>query len=271
MPYARNEDVEIFFKDEGNGRAALMIHGHTFDQRIWDGIAPRLCQSGFRVIRPDLRGHGRSTRPDRGYHWSHHAADMAAVLDAARVDRFAVVGYSLGGGVALELALTEPQRVKSLALLSPVLPDRPHEEAFFANLREVARVVRSEGVAAAMLGPWLDGPLWSGSLIDRELRAQVEAIVQDFPGAEYLATERDHVEREWSLPDRLGEIGVPTMVLVGGNEMAGFRDFAEEIAAGVPNARLDVLSDLGHVHLLQSPDLVAGKIVEHLSDRGARG
>jgi pimeloyl-ACP methyl ester carboxylesterase len=267
MPYAQNDDVVIHYEDEGAGRAVLLIHGHTLDRRAWDWIAPALGQSGLRLIRPDLRGHGRSTRPDHGYHWSHHAADMTAVLDAAGVDRAAVVGYSLGGGVALEMALAVPERVGSLALLSPVLPDRTFEEAFFTNLREVARVVRSEGVAAAMMGPWMESPLWRGSFEDPAVRAKVTSIVRDFPGAEYLATERDHVARDWSVPDRLGEIEVPTLVMVGENEMAGFRGFAEEIAFGMLNARLEVFSDLGHVHLLQSPDLVAGKIVEHLGER----
>lgn len=271
MPYARNEDVEIHYEDEGDGPPVLLIHGHTLDQRVWDAITPGLRQCGCRLIRPDLRGHGRSTRPERGYHASHHAADMRAVLDATGSDRASVVGYSLGGGVALEMALTVPERVGSLVLLSPVLPGRPFEDTFFANLREVARVIRSEGVTAAMLGPWMDSPLWTGSLDDPGIRAKVETIVRDFPGAEYLATERDHVERDWTVPDRLGEIEVPTLVIVGETEMPGFREFAEEIAAGIPKARLEVLSRLGHLHLLQSPDLVAGKIVEHLSDRSARG
>lgn len=264
MPYARNDDVELYYQDEGTGRPLLLIHGHTLDHRVWDLIAPGLHQSGFRLIRPDLRGHGKSTRPDRGYHVSHHAADMTTLLDAVGVDRAAVVGYSLGGGVALEMALTEPQRVESLALMSPVLPDRPHEDAFFANLREVARVVRSEGVAAAMMGPWMESPLWTGSLEDPAVRAKVTSIVGDFPGAEYLATERDHVDRDWSVPDRLAEIEVPTLVLVGENEMAGFRGSAEEIASGIPNARLELLAGLGHLHLLQAPDLVARKLVDHL-------
>jgi pimeloyl-ACP methyl ester carboxylesterase len=189
---------------------------------------------------------------------------MTAVLDAVGVERAAVVGYSLGGGVALEMALTVPERVGSLALLSPVLPDRPFEEAFFANLREVARVIRADGVAAAMRGPWLESPLWAGSVLEPRVRQKLDEIVGEFPGAEYLATERDHVERDWIVPDRLGEIEVPTLVMVGEREMTGFRGFAEETAAGLPNARLDVLSDLGHVHLLQNPDRIAQLIVNHL-------
>jgi 3-oxoadipate enol-lactonase len=267
MPYARNDDVEICYEDEGTGRPLLLIHGHTMDRRIWDGLAPRLAAANLRVIRPDLRGHGNSTRPDHGYHWSHHAADMTTVLDAVGVSQAVVVGYSIGGGVALEMAVTVPERVGVMLLLSPVLPDRAFEKAFFTNLREVARVVRSEGVEAAMMGPWMESPLWRGSLSDPAVRAKVTSIVRDFPGAEYLATERDHVARDWSVPDRLGEIEVPTLVIVGEDEMAGFREFAEEAAASIPNARLEVLAGLGHLHLLQAPDVVAQIILDHLGER----
>lgn len=265
MPKVTRDDVTLFYLDEGQGNPVLLIHGHTLDHRVWDWTASGLLENGLRLIRPDLRGHGRSTRPNSGYHWCDHAADMSCVLDAAGLDRVAVVGYSLGGGVALEMALTMPERVNGLALLSPVLPDRPFEEAFFTNLREVAKVIRSDGVAAAMRGPWLESPLWSGCDLEPRVRQKLDDIVRDFPGAEYLATERDRVERDWIMPGRLGEIEVPTLVMVGEHEMAGFRGFADEIAAGIPRAQLDVLPDLGHVHLLQAPELIAKRVVEQFT------
>jgi pimeloyl-ACP methyl ester carboxylesterase len=265
MPHATNGDVTLYYQDEGEGRPVLLLHGHTLDHRIWDWIAPDLVAAGLRLIRPDLRGHGRSERPARGYHWTHHAADVAAVTDAAGAERVAVVGYSLGGGVALEMALTMADRVDGLVLLSPVLPDRPFEEAFFVNLRDVARTIRSDGVTAAMLGPWMVSPLWSGSLDRQEVRQKIEEIVRDFPGADYLASERDRVDREWTVPERLGEVAAPTLVVVGECEMEGFRAFAEENAEEIPDARLEVLDGLGHLHVLENPRLVARLITEHLS------
>ncbi len=264
MPETRHGAVTLYYEEEGSGSPALLIHGHTLDRRIWDGVASDLVTAGLRPIRPDLRGHGRSGRPDRGYHWVDHAGDMAAVLDAASAGRAAVVGYSLGGGVALEMALTAPDRVDRLVLLSPVLPDRSYDPAFFASLREVARTVRSEGVEAAMLGPWLASPLWAGSLEQPAVRRALVDIVRDFPGADYLAAERDRVAREWTVPERLGEVAAPTLVIVGGNEMPGFRAAAEEAASGIPGARLEVLEGLGHLHLLETPHRVAELITRHL-------
>jgi 3-oxoadipate enol-lactonase len=261
MAEATNGDVTLYYEDEGSGEPVLLIHGHTMDRRIWDPVMPALLGAGLRVLRPDLRGHGRSTRPDFGYHVSHHAADMAVVLDSAGIDSATVVGYSIGGGIALEMALTIADRLRGLVLMSPVMPDRPFEPAFMDNLREVARVTRSQGVEAAMLGPWASNPLFAYSFSKPDVRETALAINRDFPGAEYLATERDRIERSWMVPDRLVEIVLPTVVIAGDCETPGFRAYAEEAAAGIPNARLEFFENCGHLLPLEEPERVAQTIV----------
>jgi 3-oxoadipate enol-lactonase len=66
------------------------------------------------------------------------------------------------------------------------------------------------------------------------------------------------------VPERLGEVTAPTLVIVGEREMAGFRAFADEIAEGIPNARLEILENHGHLHLLETPDQVANLLIDHL-------
>jgi 3-oxoadipate enol-lactonase len=262
MPESTNGDVTIYYEDEGSGAPVLLIHGHTMDRRIWDQVMPSLLAADLRVVRPDLRGHGRSTRPDFGYHLSHHAADMAAVLDDSGVASASVVGYSIGGGVALEMALTMAERLDGLVLMSPVMPDRPFEPAFMDNLREVARVARSEGIASAMIGPWASNPLFAYSFSKPGIREAARVINRDFPGAEYLATQRDHVDREWTVPERLLEIKIPTSVITGDHETPGFRAYAEEAAAGIQGARLTLFQNCGHLLPLEEPERVAKTIIE---------
>lgn len=262
MPQATNSDVTIHYEDEGSGHPVLLIHGHTMDRRIWDPVMPSLLGADLRVLRPDLRGHGRSTRPGFGYHVSHHAGDMAAVLESAGVESTTVVGYSIGGGIALEMALTMPDRLSGLVLMSPVMPDRPFEPIFMDNLRQVARVARSEGIEAAMAGPWASNPLFAHSFSKAGVREAAMAINREFPGAEYLATERDHVDRSWTVPERLGEIEMPTAVIAGDHETPGFRAYAEEAAAGIPGARLEFFEGCGHLLPLEEPDRVAEAIIE---------
>ena len=262
MPEATNDAVTLYSEDEGSGAPVLLIHGHTMDRRIWGPVMPALLAAGLRVLRPDLRGHGRSTRPDFGYHVSHHAADMATVLDHCGAGSATIVGYSIGGAVALEMALTMPERVKGLVLVSPVMPDRPFEPIFMENLREVARVTRSDGLEAAMLGPWAENPLFVHSFSKPGIRDAVLAINRDFPGAEYLATQRDRVQRDWMVPDRLHEIGTPTAVIAGDSETPGFRAYAEEAASGIPDATIEFFENCGHLLPLEEPERVAKTIIE---------
>ncbi len=261
MPEFSRDEVTISFSDEGTGRPVVLLHGHTLDRRVWLPVVPHLLKAGLRVIRPDLRGHGRSTRPDSGYHVSHHSTDVVALLDAVGVDSAAVVGFSFGGGVALEMAVTQRARISAMGLVAPVMPDRPFEPAFMENLRDVARTIRSEGIAEAMAGPWASSPLFAHSFTKDGIREAVAAIVAGFPGAEFLATERDHIDRDWKLPDRLAEISTPTAVMVGEMEMPGFSAFAEEAAGGIPGATLEVVPDCGHLLPLEAPDAVAAMIV----------
>ena len=262
MPEAVNADVTIHYEDEGAGAPVLLIHGHTMDRRIWDPVMPGLMAAGLRVLRPDLRGHGLSTRPDFGYHLSHHAADMTAVLDDSGVASATVVGYSIGGAVALEMALTVPDRLDGLVLMSPVMPDRPFEPAFMENLREVARVTRSDGIEAAMVGPWASNPLFAHSFSKAGVREAAMAINRDFPGAEYLATQRDRIERDWTAPERLAEIRLPTAVIAGDSETPGFRAFADEAASGIPGARIEFFDNCGHLLPLEEPERVARAIID---------
>jgi len=261
------DTVTISYTDEGAGRPVLLVHGHTLDRRIWDPIVPGLLAAGLRVVRPDLRGHGKSTRPGSGYHVSHHAADMVALLDTLGLDRVSIIGFSFGGGVALEMAVIHPARVASIGLVSTTMPDRPFEPAFMDNLREVAGVIRTQGLEAAMAGPWASSPLFASSFAKEGVRETVAAIVKDFPGAEFLATERDRVERGWTIPERLGEIAAPTRVLVGAMEMPGFRAYAEEAADGIPGATLEIVPDCGHLLPLEAPDTVAAMIIGLFSNR----
>jgi len=272
MPEATNTEVILHYEDEGSGRPVLLIHGHTQDHRIWAPVVPELLTAGLRVLRPDLRGHGRSTRTQAGYHFTHHASDMAAVLEAAGVSSATVIGYSIGGGIALEMALNRPACIDGLVLVSPVMPDRPFEPAFMENLKEVARVARTEGIAAAMAGPWAENPLFAYSFTKPGIRETANSITRDFPGAEYLASSRDRVERPWTVPDRLAEIDVPTLVVAGGHEMPGFRAWAEEAAAGIPGARLEIYENCGHLVPLEEPDRLASAIIDVVpaGDSGVR-
>ncbi len=264
MAHAVNGSVTIFYRDEGEGTPVLLLHGHTLDHRVFDDMMPHLLASGLRVLRPDLRGHGSSSMPEADYRFSDHAADMDAVLKAAGIDSASIVGFSLGGGIALEMALTRPKTVERMVLIDPVMPDRPFEPAFMNNIRQVAKAARTEGIRAAMEGPWAKSPLFAHSLTKPDVREKLAAIVREFPGAEYLAVRRDTPSRAWTVPSHLSEISIPVLVIAGEKDMPGFQAFAQEAANGIPGARLVIIPDCGHLVPLEDPAGLAHLIVDHV-------
>jgi len=114
------DNIELSVLDEGEGPAVLLLHGFPDSSRLWRHQIPALSAAGLRVIAPDLRGYGGSARPEAidDYRVGRSVADMIAILDALDVERAHVVGHDWGAGVAWAFALTAPDRVQRLAVLS---------------------------------------------------------------------------------------------------------------------------------------------------------
>ncbi len=260
----RVHGVELNVRDEGRGPAVALLHGHSLDLRVWDGLTETLTDAGRRVVRWDQRGHGRSESPPSGYRFGDHASDGAELLQELGAAPADVVGLSKGGGIALELALRHPEAVRSLILVAPLLPDRRLSADLLESFKVFAAAIRSEGVQPAVRRHWLRHPLIAPAMARPGARELVEAMTMGFPAGEYLAEERDPRDRDWAVPDRLGEIGVPTLVISGDDDVPDFAAMARETAAAIPGARLQVVPGCGHLVPLLAPEVLADAVVAFL-------
>lgn len=251
---------------EGDGQPVVLLHGHSLDLRVWDEVAPALAGEGFRVIRYDQRGHGRSASPPSRYRWGDHASDLLAVIDACGTRPAHVVGLSKGGGIALETALREPGAVRSLGLVGPLVPDFPLSGELSASFREMARLIRSAGVQGA-LEYWLGHPLIASAHALPGVRERLEAMVLAFPAGEYFA-QRDAPDREWSVAERLGEIGAPTLVVSGARDIPDFAAMAALLSERVPHAALEIVDECGHLVPLERPGELSAMLLDHLRAAG---
>ena len=159
----QSEAVSLTTADIGprGGTAVLMIHGFPDTAKLWRNQIPALTDAGYRVLAPDLRGFGRSDKPDdvADYHISRHAADMLAVLDAAELEGAHVVGHDWGAAIAWYLAIAHPGRVRSLTALSVGHPTSFRE----AGARQLEKswymlLFQFEGIAEE----WLSRDDWQG-------------------------------------------------------------------------------------------------------------
>lgn len=208
------------------------------------------------VVRLDLRGFGESTeRPEDG--WSY-AADVAATLAALGLERAHLVGASMGAGVAVEVALSEPRLVASLLLVAPGGPLIPRMtdqlRAFIDAENEAVERGDLDAGAAADVDWWLAGPHRGVETMDADLRALVHAMQHR---AFELTLDWDEIEETEPDPpagDRLAEILVPTLVLAGALDLDAIGEAAAAVVAGVPGARLVTWEDVAHLPSLERPD-----------------
>lgn len=231
--------------DVGSGPELVLLHSGICDRRMW---APqvRALRHARRMVCPDLRGFGSTPMP--GEEWSH-ADDVVDLLDHLEIARATVVGSSLGGRVALELATAHPDRVAGLVLLCPA-----YRMELSAAARDFATTEQRlllegdlDGAVAHSLGTWLGpgaGPAVRelvGSMLRRAWDLQLAAEAVSPPPRLRVA------------PIDLAAIAVPTLVVSGAHDLDHFQHVARHLARSVPGAEHLHLPWAGHLPSLERP------------------
>jgi 3-oxoadipate enol-lactonase len=271
MPFVTTGDILTYYEDEAPAPPSarreapvVLIHGHSADLRLWEPQVPALVGAGYRVVRYDVRGHGRSSVPPTGYDWEHYLADLRALLDHLRVSRAHLAGISMGGAIALELALEEPGRVASLTLLDSALPGFAYSPQFEDDVERLRDAVRAEGPRAAVERHWLTHPIFDGVRRRPEAFAALRRMVLDYPAADYL-DEAEYPPPERPAIERLHEVRAPTLVVVGELDLPDFRIIADILAENLPRARKLVVPDAGHLPSLERPEEVNPALLSFLA------
>ncbi len=257
------DDATIDVATDGKGEPIVLIHGFPMTRDIWDSQAEKLAQHML-VIRPDLRGMGRSSVPDGPYLMEVLAADIAVVLDAQGIDRAAIVGHSLGGYVAMAFCRMYSERVTKLALVCSRLAADSAETA--RKREELAdraeRENRIDPVVDANV-PRLFAPATLEARSPVVTRAR-EIAAQNTPrGA--AAMLRGMAQRVESY-DIAEDLDIPVLIVAGAADQVNDLAEAEVMRRSFPHAALKVLGRSGHLPMLEQPD----ELTEHLLDFALR-
>jgi pimeloyl-ACP methyl ester carboxylesterase len=247
----------LHFERVGTGPHVVLIHAGIADSRMWE---PQWSawQDRFGLIRLDLRGFGRSGHPVGTF---SHAADVHAALDAAGVERAALVGASLGGRVALDLAAAHPERVTGLALADPPLPGHAWSEEMRVYSDAEDEALEAGDLEAATE---VNVEFWLPSARE-EVRAaireqQLDAFRLQIPDEsdESLLTE--------DLAGALATLDVPALVVTGEHDKGDFVAIAGRLAATLPDARRAVVPGAGHLPSLEQPDAFDAVVLPFLGE-----
>lgn len=251
MPSIDLGSHELWYEDTGDGPAVLLVHGLFFDHRMWEAQIEAL-QDTYRCIAVDVRCHGRSGCPGTGWDLWDAAEDIAALLDHLELDQVHWVGLSMGGMIGLRFALDHQDRLASLTLLD-TSAERETREKMHKAMAGLARIGGRPLIRLMM--PYAAGQMFSRSFKDspeaQPWLDQVKELEPDRLHAGAMA-----VFDRGSLVDRLAEIRVPTMVLVGDRDRATPPSKAETIEKGIPGARRALVPGAGHMSPVERPEYV---------------
>ncbi|MGO9512082.1 MAG: alpha/beta fold hydrolase [Steroidobacteraceae bacterium] len=261
MSFVENQDARVYWDDLGRGEPLLMINGLGTTAHLWHRSRSVFAKS-FRTIALDNRGVGRSDAPAGVYSISLMASDAVAVLDAAGIDEAHVLGVSLGGMIAQELALQHPRRVRSLILGCTAAGELlgPHAvaaepEALLALMR---RGTTPEESNEAFV-PFLYDVSTPRERIDEDMAVRLKW----YPTAQGYMGQLQGVSG-WDAYERLTQITAPTLVIHGETDRLIPPANAAIIAKRIPGAKLVLIPHAGHVFWTDQPSAAHHAILEFL-------
>ncbi|HEX6797801.1 MAG TPA: alpha/beta hydrolase [Ktedonobacterales bacterium] len=232
MPTQHVNDITLYYEAHGEGEPLVLIPGLSADVSDYARIIAELALH-YRVIALDNRGAGRSDKPDILYSIEMMADDAAALLDALGFGASHIVGTSMGGRIAVDLALRHPEHVRSLILVSTAMRPVPQSAWRRLTLDVIPRI-----------------PLLRRS--------------QKYPQPYYAFVRQRTASRSYDATARLGEIRVPTLILHGKNDHLAPLALAEEMHAGIAGSQMTVVPG-GHIFFFLRPKQLAEAITAFLA------
>jgi 3-oxoadipate enol-lactonase len=260
----------LYAVGEGDGPAIVLLHAGVVDSRVWDPFVPLLTRAGYRTIRYDTRGFGRSVTDDVEF---SRVDDLLAVLDAFGIERAALVGNSQGGQIALDLAVSRPDRVAALVQLASGIggldvPMSPRDEAVEQRYEEIDAAGDIQALTDFELALWGAGVEQPVERLPAELqeflRPMIEAANDGRPRGRQVPLDPPAAER-------LDRLTMPVLFVHGAFDFSYVETFGRHLEANVPNARLVVMPGVAHLLAAEAPEAVARLVLDLVRPLGNFG
>lgn len=238
---ARRYDVT--WQEDGKGKPVILIHGLGMDRHMWKGQVDGLSKR-YRVITYDNLGHGQTEKPPGPYSLALFADLVRDVADKAGADKFALVGFSLGGMIAQTFALTHPERLGAAVIMNAVYKRTPEESAAVIARADAIDIEGPNATVDAALERWLTPEFRKAH---PEVEAAIRRRVTTNDHKAYAAAYRVFAEGDSHLAGKLAGITCPTLVITAEHDKGSNPRMAKQMAAEIPNASLNILPRLRHL------------------------
>jgi aminoacrylate hydrolase len=242
VPTVAIGDAEIYYEEQGQGPALMLVPGLGGQGSFWAPQVPDLARD-FRVVVHDHRGAGRSTHSRIRYSVEQMAADTLRLMDALGIAAAHFAGHSTGGAIGQVIAQDHPDRLLSLVLSATWAGRDPYFRRLFEARKEI---LLARGLEAYLRASVLVlAPPWWVSANDAAITASHAEQLATWPPVEVVASRIDAI-MAFDRRDRLDRIRVPVLVIVADDDMVTPRYCSDELASRIPGAKLVVLDRGGH-------------------------
>lgn len=259
--------LRVVVDGEPDAPPILLVHSAVVNLHSWDAMIPFLVNAGYRVIRHDVRGFGESTTEDVEF---SNGDDLRAVLDAVGARQVAVAGNSRGAMIALDAILETPDRFVAYIWVGGGIGgydagiEPPEvEQALDAEWEPAEKAGDIEAMADIDRRMWLDGPGQPATRVPAATRAAFLAM--DRPLVDPKRVFGKPISLQPPAAERLGELTLPTLVVIGELDSSGTRASAAHLATAAPNARLVSWADVAHIIGMEQPQRLAEAIADFLA------
>ena len=252
---------------EGDGPAIVLLHAGVVDSRVWDPFVPLLTRAGYRTIRYDARGFGRSVTDDVEF---SRVDDLLAVLDAFGIERAALVGNSQGGQIALDLAVSRPEQVAALVQLASGIggldvPMAPRDEAVEQRYEEIDAAGDIQALTDFELALWGAGVEQPVERLPADLRGFLRPMFEE---ANEGRPRGRQVPLDPPAAERLDRLTMPVLFVHGAFDFSYVETFGRHLEANVPNARLVAMPGVAHLVAAEAPEAVARLVLDLVGPLG---